>query len=199
MASSIFTACGRQNTDAPEQDKAEASGGSEASASERELEGAAPPPGGEIMDDTQIRVFADRDCQTLMTELIEAYGALRPTVFVDVVYDSADNFVKQLQEQSACDVLFSAKAGQLDELTAAGIGWNDSGYRVVLDGTEENSVKILEASTDTAEAETLFSIVQLENQAADELERNAAWDFVQFLVSDTAKEKYENYSAIVYR
>lgn len=73
-------------------------------------------------------------------------------------------------------------------------GANEVGtvYRSDVTGFSERLVILENVSSDLT-GEVVYPAAQVKNDQADELERNAAADFMLFLVSDQAKEIYRNY------
>lgn len=163
MVCGIFSGCGNRTADNSDENAGVTVDKNEWAAEETaELEGGTAPLGGEIFDDTTIVVFAEKEYESIMEELIEKYQELRPTVTVQGNYDDAENLITLLKENASCDVIVTAKQEHLDELAAEGLLVENTRY------------------------EMTYSVAQVVNQKADELERNAAYDFVQFLSYSSA-------------
>ncbi len=157
-----------------------------------ELPGGIAPPGGEIFDDTTIFVYAQKDLRVLLSELVNSYQQIRPTVAVQVVYEDDAALEALPKERAACDIVFLVRRESLDALAAEAYLLEDTSYFVVKDengGTECLSDE--ENVSDDVTAQVMYAFAQTANQEADELARNAAFDFVQFLISDMAMEIYQ--------
>lgn len=71
----------------------------------------------EVLEDTQIIVFAAKSLNTVLEEsIIPAYNELQPNVTVTASYDSSGTLMTQIEEGAACDVFFSAAQKQMNEL-----------------------------------------------------------------------------------
>ena len=70
----------------------------------------------EILDDTNITVFAAKSLNTVMEELISDYNKTQPNVNIVGSYDSSGTLMTQIEEGAACDVFFSAAQKQMNQL-----------------------------------------------------------------------------------
>ncbi len=86
----------------------------------------------EVLDKTEITVFAAKSLNTVMGELIKKYNETQPNVTVTGSYDSSGTLMTQIEEGAACDVFFSAAQKQMDKLQ------NED--KLVVDGTRHNVV-----------------------------------------------------------
>ena len=57
----------------------------------------------------------------------------------------------------------------------------------------EDQLEILEIVSYDLTGNVIYPIAQIVNDEADDLQKEAALDFIKFLTSDTAKEVYEKY------
>ena len=248
----------------------------------------------EILDDTNITVFAAKSLNTVMEELISDYNKTQPNVNIVGSYDSSGTLMTQIEEGAACDVFFSAAQKQMNQLqdednlvvdgtrhnvvnnqvcvvtykgsgtsvtgladigNAASIALADGSVPVgkytrqalvasgMLEETEdvskittqeisdtlggveinecanvgavtaavaegsnevgtvyysdtyglEDKLEILEVVPYELTGDVIYPVAQIENAEADDLEKAAAKDFIEYLISDPAKEIFQKY------
>lgn len=86
----------------------------------------------EVLDKTEITVFAAKSLNTVMEELIQKYNETQPNVTITGNYDSSGTLMTQIEEGASCDIFFSAAQKQMDKLQ------NED--KLVIDGTRHNVV-----------------------------------------------------------
>lgn len=248
----------------------------------------------DVLDHTEVHLFAAASLNTVMNDLIEKYNEMQPNVKIVGNYDSSGKLLTQIEEGADCDVFFSAAQKQMDQLDKEDhmvidgtrydvvnnqlcvVTYKGSGTKVTglsdlykasslaiadgsvpvgkytreammntgmltktddpskittkeisdaLDGVEinecgnvsavtaavseganeagtvyysdtyglEDRLQILEIVPYDLTGDIIYPVAQVDNEQADDLEKQAAYDFIQFLISDDAKEIFDQY------
>ena len=82
--------------------------------------------------ETTVTLFAAKSLNTVMEELIAAYGEIQPNVTIVGSYDSSGTLMTQIEEGASCDVFFSAAQKQMNQL--------EKQDGLVVEGTRHNVV-----------------------------------------------------------
>ena len=84
-----------------------------------------------VLEATQVTIFAAKSLNTVMEELIAKYNETQPNVTVVGNYDSSGTLMMQIQEGASCDIFFSAAQKQMDALQDGGFVVDDTRHNVV--------------------------------------------------------------------
>ena len=137
LSTSLFTACGKSETQTTETSETTTTADTETEEASEESSVVAENTQEENsveetqFEETQIQVFIAASLSSVMEELAEIYQEKQPNVTITFNADSSGTLLTQIQEGYACDVFFSAAQKQMNTLEEDGM---------LVDGTRHDVV-----------------------------------------------------------
>ncbi len=87
--------------------------------------------GGDVLGETEVKLFAAASLKTVMEELITVYNEKQPNVKIVGSYDSSGTLLTQIEEGAACDIFFSAAQKQMNTLQEDNLVVEGTRYNVL--------------------------------------------------------------------